>query len=241
MTTLLNIETSSLVCSVCISRDTRVIARREDRSTEYSHSSLLMVFIEEVLKEAGLKPAEISAVAVSQGPGSYTGLRIGVSAAKGFCYALNIPLIAADTMRALAENARQQMNSLKDRQGPAENRLLYCPMIDARRMEVYYALFCEDLSTVQNTRAQVVNENTFSELLQENKVVFFGNGAQKCKKVIHGPNAVFLPEVWPSAQGLIKEAEYKFRQGEFVNLAYYEPFYLKDFVAGKPKVKGLYP
>ncbi len=240
MPTLLNIETTSLVCSVGISRNAGLIALREDHSTEYSHSSLLTVFIEDTLKEAGIKPAEISAVAVSQGPGSYTGLRIGVSAAKGFCYALNIPLLAVDTMRALTQNALRKLYEMKDNVPPTDAGILFCPMIDARRMEVYYALFRDNLSTVENTRAQVVNENTFSNLLQEKKVVFFGNGAQKCREVIHSPNAFFLPDVWPSAQGMIKEAEQKFRRKEFVDLAYFEPFYLKDFVAGKPKVKGLY-
>ncbi len=238
---LLLIETSTRTCSVGLSDGNRLVALREDHSTDYSHSSLLTVFIEEVMTSAAVKPADISAVAVSSGPGSYTGLRIGVSAAKGFAYARDIPLIGVDTLRALSVMA---LDSYRERNGKNETAdtgsTLFCPMIDARRMEVYYALFGEDLSRVQDTCAQVVDNHTFAGLLQKHRILFFGDGAKKCQPVIDSPNALFLPDIFPSAKGMMQEAGEKFRAGNFVDMAYFEPFYLKDFVAGKPKVKGLY-
>ena len=240
MSAILLIETTTKACSVGLSNRGQLIALRETVGLGYSHSSSLTVFIEDVMMEAGKKASEIDAVAVSHGPGSYTGLRIGVSVAKGFCYALDIPLIAIDTMKALTKTAIRKMALNKDLAGPTLKEAVFCPMIDARRMEVYYALFRQDLLTMQETRAEVIDENTFSKLLKEFKIVFFGDGAGKCKIVINSPNALFLDDVWPSAVGMVEEAERKFEMGEFVDLAYFEPFYLKDFVAGKPKVKGLY-
>ncbi len=239
MPTLLHIETTTRVCSVGLSKDGQLITLREDHSSKYSHSSLLTVFMEAVMAEAGLKPRDISAVAVSQGPGSYTGLRIGVSAAKGFCFALNIPLIAVDTMRALTRTALLKIADADNMIPPAAIETIFCPMIDARRMEVYYALLAYDLSPVRETRAQVVEENTFASLLGKKKIIFFGDGAEKCRSVIRSCNALFRPDILPSVRGMVQEAEEKYGRSDFVDVAYFEPFYLKDFVAGKPKVKGL--
>jgi tRNA threonylcarbamoyladenosine biosynthesis protein TsaB len=240
MPTILYIETTTKACSVGLSYNGHLIALRESVNREYSHSSSLTVFIEEVMKEAGKEPAEIDAVAVSQGPGSYTGLRIGISAAKGFCHALDIPLIAVDTMQSLTKTAILKLARHDSLDSPATIEAVFCPMIDARRMEVYYALYSYDLLVMQETKAEVIDANTFNKLLQDYKVFFFGDGAEKCQSVIKSCNAVFIDDIWPSAVGMLQEAEQKYGRGEFVDLAYFEPFYLKDFVAGKPKVKGLY-
>lgn len=240
MPAILHIETTTKACSVGLSYDGQLIALRESVNREYSHSSSLTVFMEEVMKEADRKPAEIDAVAVSHGPGSYTGLRIGVSAAKGFCYALDIPLIAVDTMQALTKTVIRKLNGHEGLVAPAAIEAVFCPMIDARRMEVYYALYTYDLLLMQETKAEVIDANTFNKLLRDYKIFFFGDGAEKCQRVINSCNAMFIDDIWPSAIGMPQEAERKYERGEFVDLAYFEPFYLKDFVAGKPKVKGLY-
>lgn len=239
MSLLLHIETTTKACSVGLSRDGYMAALRESVDKDYAHSNLLTVFIEELFDTAGVMPDQLDAVAVSSGPGSYTGLRIGVSAAKGLCYALDIPLIAVNTMRALAVVAENQITTCKGYLSPNSLELLYCPMIDARRMEVYYALFDSKHNQIRKTEAAIIDENSFHEELENKKIIFFGDGAEKCRTVIQGKNALFLKETWPSATGMVPEAEEKWHQKDFVNLAYFEPFYLKDFVAGKPKVKGL--
>ncbi len=239
MPLILHIETTTRACSVGLSNNGELLALRESLDPQYSHSSQLTVFMEEALGEAGKKPDDIDAVAVSQGPGSYTGLRIGVSAAKGFCYAIDRPLIAIDGLKALTVMAMHQLSSQQYCINPAALEARFCPMIDARRMEVYYSLFKHDFNTLQETKAEVIDENTFKNLLKEYKVVFFGDGASKCRSVIKSCNALFLDGVWPSARGMITEAEQKYARGDFANTAYFEPFYLKDFVAGKPTVKGL--
>lgn len=240
MPVILHIETTTKACSVGLSNNGKMIALREIVSQEYSHSSVLTVFMHEVMLAANVKAVEIDAIAVSKGPGSYTGLRIGVSAAKGLCYALDIPLIAVDTMKAMAATAVLKLVSSKCCISPKAIEAVFCPMIDARRMEVYYALFRYDLLQMQQTRAEVINENTFQKLLEDYKIFFFGDGAEKCRDIIKSPNALFMDDIWPSASGMVEEAERIFDLGAFVDLAYFEPFYLKDFVAGKPKVKGLY-
>ena len=266
---ILYIETSTQVCSAGLSHDGKWLALREDRSRDYSHSALLTVFMEEVLKEAAVNANEVDAVAVSRGPGSYTGLRIGVSAAKGFCYALDIPLIAVDTLKALTANligsdssdsaatppdpgttatdpgttpscSAATSGSQKDPALTDGPDILYCPMIDARRMEVYYALFSPGLKEVKPTAAEVITADTFGELLEKHRIVFFGDGAEKCRQLIDSPNALFFPDILPSVKGMLSLAEDQFRRRDFVDVAYFEPYYLKDFVAGKPKVKGLY-
>ncbi len=216
-----------------------MVALFESVDREYSHSSKLTVFIEDVLTNSNKKPSDIDAVAVSRGPGSYTGLRIGVSAAKGFCYALDIPLIAIDSMKSLSILAGCHIASNPSFIPAAAIEALFCPMIDARRMEVYYSLFTHDMTQLRETKAEVVDKNTFEKLLRDNKIIFFGDGAEKCRTVINAYNAMFIDGIWPSARGMIEMAEKKYAQNDFVDLAYFEPFYLKDFVAAKPRVKGL--
>jgi len=277
---ILYIETSTQVCSAGLSHDGKWLALREDRSRDYSHSALLTVFMEEVLKEAGIEAGDVDAVAVSRGPGSYTGLRIGVSAAKGFCFGLDIPLIAVDTLKALTASligpdpgttpsgsgataqdpgtttsgsgatapdpGATPSGSVASSESPKKPALtggpdvLYCPMIDARRMEVYYALFTPGLKEVRPTAAEVITADTFGELLEKQRIVFFGDGAEKCRQLIDSPNALFFPDILPSVRGMLQLAEEQYRRKDFVDVAYFEPYYLKDFVAGKPKVKGLY-
>lgn len=230
MSHILLIETATRVCSVGLLRNNQIVALREDKSVQYSHSSLLTSFIEEVVNDAGLVINQLDAVAVSKGPGSYTGLRIGVSVAKGICYALDIPLIAVNTLQAMAVTA-----ILKDK-NPAR---FYVPMIDARRMEVYSAVYDPKLRELKETSAEIIDENSFSSFLEKGKTAFFGDGAPKCSDVIKHENAMFYDDIFPGVRGLANKALEKYINKQFEDLAYFEPFYLKDFVAGKPKVKGL--
>ena len=229
---LLHIETATQVCSVALSKAGQIL---DTRSTDEknAHSRVLTVFIDEILKQNRIPPQELNAVAVSKRPGSYTGLRIGVSTAKGLCYALDKPLIAVSTLQAMAWGMIRTYEKISE-------DLLFCPMIDARRMEVYSALFDTSNEQVRDIRAEIVDENTFSELLASKRVVFAGDGAPKCKSLLSAyPNAVFIDNFTPSAGYLAKIATEKFAKGEFEDVAYFEPFYLKDFIAGIPKVKGL--
>ncbi len=229
--TILNIETSTRVCSVSLSVDGRTVSIKES-FVKNSHAENVTVFSENVLKEAGLEWNELNAVAVSKGPGSYTGLRIGVSTAKGFCYALDKPLIAISTLQAMAAGMVDQTESPDD--------YLFCPMIDARRMEVYAAVFDADLNVIKKTEAVIVDENSFADLLHSNKMIFGGDGAEKCKAVLnHQKNAAFYDDFFPSSAYMTQLAEQKYIRQEFEDVAYFEPFYLKDFVAGIPRVKGL--
>ena len=240
MANILLIETSTRVCSVGVAINGQLISLREDFSANYSHSALLTVFIEEVLASANLTIKEVNAVAVSQGPGSYTGLRIGVSAAKGVCYALDVPLIAVDTLKAMAvqclEHKKEELQLARHDNFP----LLLCPMIDARRMEVYHALFDVDLNNVLPTQAKIIDNNSFADLLKNHRLAFFGDGAEKCSGFIQHENAIFFDDVFPSVKGMLVEALEKLARRQFVDVAYFEPYYLKDFVAGAPKVKGLF-
>ena len=239
MPVLLHIETTTKACSAGISRDGRMVSLRESVDKDYAHSSLLTVFIEKLLSKTGTAPSQLDAIVVSSGPGSYTGLRIGTSVAKGLCYALDISLIAVNTMRALAVVASKKVKARKDLLSPKSLEVFYCPMIDARRMEVYCALFDSMFNQIGETKAAIIDGDSFKKELENKKIIFFGDGAEKCNSVIQSENALFLKEIWPSATGMIPEAEAKWNQKDFVDLAYFEPFYLKDFVAGKPKVKGL--
>ena len=232
MTLILSIETATPVCSVALSKDNEVLTVKES-SKKNSHSEIVTVFIDELMQENKLVFGDLDAVAVSKGPGSYTGLRIGVSTAKGMCYALDIPLIAVNTLQSLAIGALQDYH-LDD-----GLPVLFCPMIDARRMEVYCALFDKNNHEVRETKAEIIEPDSFQTYLESNKVIFFGDGAHKCKDVIQHPNAVFLENIFPSAANMVVIALGKFKNQEFEDVAYFEPFYLKDFVAGVPKVKGL--
>jgi tRNA threonylcarbamoyladenosine biosynthesis protein TsaB len=180
--------------------------------------------IDELLKRCDLKPNQLNAVSVSEGPGSYTGLRIGVATAKGLCYALNIPLIAVNTLESMVRQI-----------GHGFNDEILCPMLDARRMEVYCLLARSNGEILVPTQAKVIDELSFESTLSKNKVIFFGNGATKCKDTIIHSNAIFLEDVVPSADQIGEMAFKKFADGKFENLADFEPFYLKDFLIKKPK------
>jgi tRNA threonylcarbamoyladenosine biosynthesis protein TsaB len=231
MTYILHIETATARCSVALSKDRQLLALRESMKKN-SHASLITIFIEEVTKEAAISINSINAVAVSKGPGSYTGLRIGVSAAKGLCYALDVPLIAVSTLQTMAYGLSRKY--LK------KDNLLFCPMIDARRMEVYHAVYDSENKEIISISAEIITYDFLHDLLNKNKIIFFGDGAEKCKSVLKNSNAIFIDDILPSASDMIEPVFEKFLEKEFEDLAYFEPFYLKDFVAGKPKVKGLY-
>lgn len=208
-----------------------VITSLKETQVANSHAELVTLYSEQVIKESGFSFADLDAIAVSMGPGSYTGLRIGVSTAKGFCYALNKPLIAIETLKAMAAGMIAQITV---------DRYLVCPMIDARRMEVYAAIYDQQLQCIKETEAIIIDSESFHELLNSHQIYFGGDGAVKCKDALsHQKNATFLPSFHPSAIAMATLAEEKFRAGKFEDVAYFEPYYLKDFVAGIPKVKGL--
>lgn len=218
---ILNIETSTTNCSVSIGKEGRLLAIREENHKHYSHSEQLHLFIEEVVREAGIGFEELDAIAVGKGPGSYTGLRIGVSTAKGLCFSLDKPLISVLTLAILAKQAKVSANEY------------IVPMLDARRMEVYSAVFDSKGTQIRETQAEILDENSFSEYLKAGKVHFLGNGAEKFKSLVSSPNAVFIEDKFPSSREMISFSEEKFEQGNFEDVAYFEPFYLKDFMAGK--------
>ncbi|MBE0640424.1 MAG: tRNA (adenosine(37)-N6)-threonylcarbamoyltransferase complex dimerization subunit type 1 TsaB [Bacteroidales bacterium] len=229
MAWLLGIETATHVCSVALSREGKTLFLRESEDTN-AHSRLLAGFIHDLFSEAGISAADLGAVVVSKGPGSYTGPRIGVSTAKGLCYGQNLPLIAVSTLHSMALGAREKHPEAG----------LFCPMIDARRMEVYSAIFNTSLETVMDTAALIVDEQTYAPYLMESGILFFGSGAAKCHEVITHPNARFDYGLQPSARYLSQIGWEKFLRKDFKDVAYFEPFYLKDFIAGKPRVKGLF-
>jgi tRNA threonylcarbamoyladenosine biosynthesis protein TsaB len=225
---ILGIETGGDNCSVALSKGTVVIALRERAGRE--HSQYLSVFIDEIIRNSGLAYSDIDAVAVSKGPGSYTGLRIGIATAKGICYGVNKPLIAVNSLLSLTSVCRDSFTSDSD-------SMLYCPMIDARRLEVYTALFDSSLRQLSDTEAMIVSENSFAEILSNHRICFFGSGADKCRKIIHSPNAVFV-SIDNSASGLIHPSVEAFIDRQFEDTAYFEPFYLKNFVVTEKKKKS---
>ena len=222
MALILNLETATKTCSVALAFNGDIIACQELTTEKFSHAEKLNLFIEDVLKEAEMSLNDIEAVAISAGPGSYTGLRIGVSTAKGLCYALEKPLIAVNSLKALATRTHVETG-------------LICPMFDARRMEVYCALYDRNLQKVRDTDAVVIDENSFCEILDNEKIHFIGPGAEKCKDLITNENAIFDLNVDVSAKGMASLSEAKFNARDFEDVAYFEPTYLKDFIAGKPK------
>lgn len=229
MALILCIETSTTVCSVALARDDQVLAgRREDLPN--SHSTRLTVLIEELMQEAGLSMDELAAVAVSSGPGSYTGLRIGVSVGKGLCFALQKPLLAFSSLEVLAAAFLQS-------EAKSETGALLCPLLDARRMEVYTALFNSDLQIQGDIRAEIVSGESFAAALQQGPVYFFGDGSDKCREVLTHPNARFVDEVVPLAAAMAPLACERYRQKKFEDVAYFEPFYLKAFQATVPRNK----
>ncbi|MGL2962962.1 tRNA (adenosine(37)-N6)-threonylcarbamoyltransferase complex dimerization subunit type 1 TsaB [Flavobacterium sp. RSB2_4_14] len=219
MTYILNIETATRNCSVSLSKDGETILCKEIAEQGYSHAEKLHVFIEEILQETKVDIKELNAIAVSKGPGSYTGLRIGVSTAKGLCYALGIPLISLDTLQVLAS------------QVAVENGIIV-PMIDARRMEVYSAVFDTNHQKIAAVQAEILTENSYSEFTET--VYFIGDCQEKCQTVLTQNNFIFLPEiVFPSAKEMGKWSYQKFMNTDFEDVAYFEPFYLKDFLMVK--------
>ena len=232
MTLILSIETATPVCSVALAQDNNILGVKES-TKKNSHSEIVTVFIDELMKENQFSFKDLDAVAVSKGPGSYTGLRIGVSTAKGMCYALEIPLISVNTLQSLAFGTSQ--NNIQKSGLP----ILFCPMLDARRMEVYCALFDENINEVRETKAEIIEPDSFQTYLESSQVIFFGDGADKCKEVIQHKNAVFLDDVFPSAANMMTIVFNKYQNHKFEDVAYFAPFYLKDFIAGVPKVKGL--
>ena len=227
--TILHIESSTLTCSVAVSHNGQIVAVKESHDQSYAHSEKLVVYIDEAIKLADIKPTDLDAVCVSKGPGSYTGLRIGVSAAKGLCYGLGIPLLSVGSLESMANLAQSSFkNELTD------FAFLY-PMIDARRMEVYTQPFDAHLNALQPVSAEIIDEQSFAVALEKGKVIFFGDGAAKCQEIIQHPNAVFLTDFKTSASGMMALAEAKFATDQLEDVAYFEPYYLKDFVAGKPK------
>jgi len=216
MAKILNIETSTEICSICISENGQLLAIAESHEG-YNHASNLTIFIQKCLKEAKLKMENLDAIALSQGPGSYTGLRIGVSVAKGICYALNKPLIAVDTLQAIAFAAAIDHTS----------DVLFCPMIDARRMEVYTAIYNSENEIVDHLQAKIIDSNSFINYFNEGKkILFCGNGAEKCKEVITSPSAQFS-SIKCSSKHLISLSEKRFKRQTFEDIAYFSPLYFK--------------
>ena len=222
MSYILNIETATTNCSVSLSKEGETLVLKEDYNSNYSHAESLHVFIDAVFKEANLKPQDIDAIAVSKGPGSYTGLRIGVSAAKGLCFALNKPLISVDTLEALGNQITIDSGCI-------------VPMLDARRMEVYASVYNKDHVQVRAIEAQILDEHSFKDFLEAGKVYFIGNGVEKTKQIITHPNAIFVENKLPSAKEMGRLANAKYKISDLEDVAYFEPSCLKDFIGTKPK------
>ena len=216
------IETATKSCSVALANGGHLVAFKEEVSEQYSHSEQLTVFIEQLLQQEGLKLSDLDAIAVGSGPGSYTGLRIGISTAKGLCYASDVPLIAISTLDTMAQAMKYKYPEAK-----------LCPMLDARRMEVYCALYSK--SQASPVVAKIIDQDSFAEELAQGPLLFFGDGADKCKYVLTHTNAHFELGVYPSATNMIPLAQEKFQNQVFEDVAYFEPFYLKDFLTGVKK------
>lgn len=227
MSCILNIETSTSICSVAVSQDGASIFARQERKG-ISQASSLGTFVDEVLSFIENHAIPLDAVAVSCGPGSYTGLRIGVSMAKGICYGLGVPLIGIPTTEVLC------IPILLEHEEISEDAL-FCPMLDARRMEVYSAIYDRRLNPVRNISADIIDENSYREYLDKAPIYFFGNGLEKCKSKLEHPNAHFVDGIEPLASTMFPLAEKAVAQKNYKDVAYFEPFYLKEFVATKPK------
>jgi tRNA threonylcarbamoyladenosine biosynthesis protein TsaB len=228
MACILHIETSTDVCSVALSEDGAILFTKEDFDGP-QHAVTLGVFVDEVLSMADSHAKPIDAVALSCGPGSYTGLRIGASMAKGICYGRNLPLIALPTLKVMSVPILLMDELPED--------ALLCPMIDARRMEVYAAIYDRALNPVKEVSADIITADSYAEYLREHPVYFFGNGAAKCKEVITHQNARFIDDIQPLARWMFPLADRAFLDGTFQDVAYFEPFYLKEFVATVAKNK----
>ena len=221
MALILNIETATKNCSVSLAEGKELLHLKEVNDGSYSHGEMLHVYIDEIIKKANKKLTDLDAVAVSMGPGSYTGLRIGVSAAKGLCYSLDIPLISVSTLASLASTLK------------VEKDALIIPLLDARRMEVYSSIYDSNYHQIREIKAEIITESSFATYLENKKVYFLGDGADKCKRTILHKNAIFLDDYFPSAKEMVRFSSQKFENKDFENVAYFEPFYLKDFIAIK--------
>jgi len=226
---LLLIESATEVCSVALSQGTEIVASVcLDKGN--SHTEHLFPFIEQVLTKGNCKMSELDGVILSIGPGSYTGLRIGASAAKGICYALNLPLIGISTLQSIVFGALSQQKE--------QQNVLYCPMIDARRMEVFTALFNENGEAITEVENKIIDKNSFSHELENHIIYFCGNGSPKCQSILIHPNAYFLKAPL-AAENMLLPALLKYANKQFEDIAYFEPFYFKEYVAKKSTVKGL--
>lgn len=225
MALILSIETATPVCSVALHEKGNLLSKSEV-FVKQSHSVILTTLMNQVLEIAGKEKTALNAIAISKGPGSYTGLRIGTSTAKGFCYALDLPLLSVNTLEAMTAQVVKFF--------PEDT--LFCPMLDARRMEVYCCIMDYGLNILEETQAKIIDKNSFQNILKTKKVVFFGNGAAKCKEVLsHQPNSFFIEGIHPTAKSIDMLAYQKYLNQEFEDLAYFEPYYLKEFIAKKPK------
>ena len=222
MALILNIETSTTNCSVSLSKDEEILVLKEDNNAGYSHAEKLHLFVMDVINTSGISKNNLDAISISKGPGSYTGLRIGVSTAKGLCYALDKPLISISTLEALAYQVDIDEGYI-------------VPMLDARRMEVYSAIYNSDYKIKREIQAQIIDATSFQSELENGKVNFIGNGVEKTKTIINHHNAIFIDGKLPSASTMAKLANSNYKKSDFENVAYFEPYYLKDFVALKPK------
>ena len=218
---ILCIETATKNCSVALFEHGNLLQLKEQNSVDYSHAELLTLFIQQVLEASKITFQDLDAIAFSKGPGSYTGLRIGTSTAKGLCYSLDIPLISISTLKAMALRISESYESK-----------LFCPMIDAKRMEVFAGIYDNDNNEIREIRADIVNEETYIDYLNK-RVLFFGDGAIKCKEAINNKNAKFIEGIYPSAKNLGSLSYQKFLNKEFEDMAYFTPYYLKDFIVGK--------
>jgi tRNA threonylcarbamoyladenosine biosynthesis protein TsaB len=227
------LETATNLCSVALCNSVGVISMRESNESK-SHASMLTVFIDEIFKETGIMAHDLEAIAVSKGPGSYTGLRIGVSVAKGIAYAASIPLIGIETTISMFWGIS---GSLNEKHG-ADINTLFCPMLDARRMEIYYAIYNAAGNPVKDISAEIITENSFSHIPESQKIIFFGDGSAKCKEVIKRTNTYFADDFRISAAHMHKPVFQAIKDNHYENVAYFEPYYLKDFITSK-QVKNI--
>lgn len=233
MSWILCIDTTTENCSVALAKNGTLFAAKEQREGQ-QHAGLLTLFIENLLEKASIEAKDLSAIAVSDGPGSYTGLRIGAATAKGLCYSLDVPLIAVDTLKALAFEVTKSQVAENN-----EDDFYYIPMMDARRMEVYTAVYDRNMNEIETKHAKIIENNSFENYLSQKKVLFFGNGAFKCKPILIHSNATFIEEAYFTATNLTSLAYQSFVEADFEDIAYYEPFYLKKYLP-KHKTKKIF-
>ena len=238
MALILHIETATSVCSAALSKNGNLVSLRETEDPR-SHASSLSPFIEDIFNKSEFEISDLDAISISIGPGSYTGLRIGVSTVKGLAYGSGIPVISVSTLQSLANRVINEHK--RDLENIWVDDIVLCPMIDARRMEVYSAFYSSTLDMVRDVKADIIEKNSYKDFLKKGRVVFFGNGSEKCKEMITHKNAFFIDNVVPSATFMIQLAELSWGKGDFVNTAYFEPFYLKDFIATVARNKVLPP